>query len=322
MANLTVVPASERTPLSDLIEDYLVAKRAEGRARRTLDQVYRPVLERVFLPWCRDQDIHEIGQVTQRALDRLSAHLHDQGGAKGALAPASIHSYMRTINGFLSWAKAEGELGTAAKGRLPKLPHKIVHVLSREEIQRMEDAAQIERDGLIVRVLADTGMRVGELCGLRLGSLVREGRDFLEVAGRSQGGGAKGDRGRLVPLTPSLAGRLRRYVRSQRPKDDVRSDHIFVSLRKGRKGDYEQLQPSGVLQLVKELAYRAGIEDKKVTPHVFRHSFITWQLRRGTNIEVIRRIVGHADTSLISSVYGHLVNADLHEALMQSMTDE
>jgi integrase/recombinase XerD len=81
------------------------------------------------------------------------------------------------------------------------------------------------------------------------------------------------------------------------------------------------LEPSGVLQLVHELAYRARLE-KKVSPHTFRHSYITWALSKNMNIEVIRRIVGHADTSLISTVYGHLVATDLHEATVALMSDE
>src|SRR2546430_15307375 len=103
-----------------------------------------------------------------------------------------------------AWAKREGET-VEAKAQLPKLPTKLVEVVSREEIQRMEDAARTERDKLMVRVLADTGLRVDELLGLRTTDLVEQNRNYyLRVRG-------KGAKDRLVPA-PRLYRRLRIYV--------------------------------------------------------------------------------------------------------------
>src|SRR5207244_1613799 len=81
-------------------------------------------------------------------------------------------------------------------------------VLTRDEIERLEDAAPTERDKLIIRLLADTGIRVGELCGLRPEDIVRsqDRRTFLKVRG-------KGSKERLVPLAPPLVRRLDRLMR-------------------------------------------------------------------------------------------------------------
>jgi len=86
----------------------------------------------------------------------------------------SVHAYIRAINHFLSWANREGE-PVAVKAQLPRLPKQFVDVLSRGDIQAMEDAAQTERDKLIVRTLADTGIRVGELVALRPSDLQLQG---------------------------------------------------------------------------------------------------------------------------------------------------
>ena len=67
---------------------------------------------------------------------------------------------------MLAWAREEGEVGSV-KAQLPRLPRTLIDVLSRYEIDRLEDAAKSERDKLIVRTLADTGIRVGELVKLR-----------------------------------------------------------------------------------------------------------------------------------------------------------
>ena len=88
----------------------------------------------------------------------------------------------------------------------------------------MEDAAQTERDKLVVRTLADTGIRVGELVALRLFDVQVQGRNqYLKIQG-------KGSRERLVPLPPALYRRLRRYADRSRPAD-THSDRLFLGLR-------------------------------------------------------------------------------------------
>lgn len=100
------------------------------------------------------------------------------------LSKHTVHSYVRSINHFLSWAGKEGELGQV-KAQTPKLPRKIIDVLSREEIDRLERAALNNRDRLIVRLLADTGIRRGELVGLRVSDLVERDRNYyLHVRGK------------------------------------------------------------------------------------------------------------------------------------------
>ncbi len=75
----------------------------------------------------------------------------------------------------MAWAKAEGE-PVQGDVQLPRLPKKLVETLTREEIQALEDAATTERDALIVRVLADSGLRVGELVRLRTADLIDRDR--------------------------------------------------------------------------------------------------------------------------------------------------
>ena len=138
------------------------------------------------------------------------------------------------------------------------------------------------------------------------------------VAGRSQGGGAKGDKGRLVGLQPQLARRLRRYIDRQRPQD-ADTDRIFVSRRRDRRtGAYEPLTESGVQQLVRELGQRAGIA-KRVHPHVFRHSAATHMLRRGMNPLLVSKVLGHESLAMITRTYSHLTVDDAHEALMAAL---
>ncbi len=216
---------------------------------------------------------------------------------------------MRTINIFLAWAKAAGAT-VDAQAQLPRLGRRVLDVLSRDEIRAMEDAATTERDKLIVRMLGDTGMRLGELLKLTASDVRIDGRKhYLMVRG-------KGDKDRLVPIQPALAARLGRYA--QRTRKGSSSARLFLTSRRRATGEYDPLTDSGTQQMIRLLAESAGLT-KRVYPHLFRHSFITEQLRRGVNPILLAQIVGHGSLTMINQVYQHLTLDDAHDALMKAL---
>jgi integrase len=187
-------------------------------------------------------------------------------------------------------------------------------VLERDEIERLEHLAATERNRLLVRVLADTGLRVGELVGLRCDDLlVRTRGSFLLVRG-------KGDRDRHVPVKPELARRLERYIQRTRPtKDAGDPDRLFLGLRRDRRtGAYEPLNGNAVGQIMRDLGRQAGLR-QTVHPHLFRHSFVTWALRQGINPIQVAEIVGHTSLAMIQRVYAHLTPQDAHDALIAAL---
>lgn len=313
MPDLTLVEPAAPSALQVLVDDYLAHCRARGLAPNTVNQAYRYPLVGVLLPFCAREGITEISQLNSRAFDRLSAGLLESGGAKGRpLARHSVHAYTRAINHFLNWARREGEK-VEARAELPRLPKRLVEVVSREEVQRMEDAARSERDKLIVRLLADAGLRVGELLALRSSDLVeRGGNHYLHLRG-------KGAKDRLVPI-PRLYRRLRVYVERGRPRDAI-STRIFLSHRRGQDGDYAPLTTSGVDQMLRNLAVMAGVQ-KRVYPHLMRHSFATWQLTRGMNPVQLAQILGHASLSMIQDVYARLAPTDAYEAMLKTLRED
>jgi site-specific recombinase XerD len=312
---LKIAPSPPRGELDGSVSDYLASVKARGLSPKTADH-YEAVLRRIFLPFLEGQGITTTAAINQRLLDRLSTHLLEDGGARGQLSRHSVHSYLRAIGHYLKWARAEGEVVSGAKPQMPRLPHRVLNVLSREQIRSMEDAATTERDKLVVRVLADSGLRLSELLGLTRDDLIEQGRDrYLKVRG-------KGARERLVPVQPSLYARLRRYADRGRPQDAA-SDRIFLTLRRSRiTGDYEPLQTRGVQELTAVLAAKVEIHDRPTNPHAFRHAFATWCLRRGMNPIQLQRILGHQSLEMISTVYGHLAPADAAAALMAVLRSE
>ena len=297
--------------LNQLVEDFLASVRGRGLSPKTLRE-YRFPLNEVLLPFCRRHDIAEVTQLTRPALDRLSAQLLEEGGKSGRpLSRHTIASYLRSINVFLSWAEAEGE-SVAGRAKAPKSSKRLIDVLSRDEIQAMEDAAVTERDKLITRLLADTGIRVGELVRLTLNDLIERDRThYLRVGGKT------GER--MVPI-PRLYRRLLRYAQRGRPRD-VPSDRIFISLRRRPGGDYGPLTPSGAEQLIQDLGVRAGIS-RRVYPHLLRHSYATWALNRGMNPVMLAHILGHTSLAMIQNVYSHLTPTDAYEAMVRTLAEE
>jgi site-specific recombinase XerD len=297
--------------LATLVEDYLLACRAKGLARSTIKQSYGYPLHDYFLPWCAARDIATVSGLTTRQMNAFAAQLGEEPGKRGKLlAKDSVHSYMRGVRGFLHWCEAEKE-GKPALPPLPRLPRRLLDVLDRDEIDTLEAGARTERDRLLIRILADCGLRAYELVSLRPEQIVRHDRQAnLHVHG-------KGERDRFVPLPPALLRRIERYLRVGRPKD-TRHDEIFLGLRRGRSHDYEPLTPSGLLQLVKTAADQADIT-KRVYSHLLRHSFITNCLRDGMSPLLVAKIAGHSSLKMIERIYSHLTTEDAYDAMIDMM---
>ena len=312
MADLRVVVGTRPSSLAVLVDDYLADCRARGLSPKTVKDAYGYPLRGVFLPFCAREGIVEVEQLSGRVMNRYSTELLEHGGTRGPLSRHSVHAYVRNVNLFLTWARKHGE-AVDARGQLPKLSRRHLDVLSREEIRAMEAAAVTERDKLIIRILADTGMRTGELVGLRLSDLQERNRlHFLRITR------AKGGDERAAPIMPDLARRLRRYAEKGRPRDAP--ERIFLALRRSPGGRIAPLQESGVLQMIRDVGARAQIT-KRVYPHLFRHSFITEALRRGMNPILVAKIVGHSSLAMIHRNYEHLVADDSYEALARMLRD-
>lgn len=181
---------------------------------------------------------------------------------------------------------------------VPKRPKKMPNYLSEKEATRLLEAAGKDlRTNLIVSLLAHTGMRVGELCSLKIDDVdLDEG-----IIGIYSG---KGDRDRIVIMPDGL----RELIRSYLPKR-YEVDSMSRTLLVGRKG--KEIDPSTVQRIVRNLAKDAGIS-KKVTPHVLRHTFATAILRNGGDIRFIQQLLGHASVAT-TQIYTHVDDNTLRE---------
>lgn len=294
------------TSVVELGADWLNHHRAAGRLPSTM-RGYMWSIDHVLIPWCEREEIRDVTELDQRALDKLGREMLDGTRPDGSPGPPrgkqTVVAYIRPIRQFLEWAR--DEVGLDVQGR-PVLPvrrrPKPRDVLTREEIQRMEDAALLERDKLMIRILGDTGMRISELIGLRPDDLQERNRQwFLYVRG-------KGENDRLVPI-PRLAKRLQRWI--ERGRRQPCADAVFPVARQ-TGGYYRQLGYHTAYRVVCDAAEAAGIT-KHVHPHALRHAFITHLKRKMIPDAQISLIVGNF-TAL--DYYTHMGPADAYSLMV------
>lgn len=155
------------------------------------------------------------------------------------------------------------------------------------------------RDRCLILVLLDTGVRASELCGLRIiDADLRNQR--ITVTG-------KGSKTRMIPIGPSTAKLIFRYVSAER-RDVAVNEPLFIA--NGRP-----INRDALVHLLARLGERAGVTD--CHPHRFRHTFAVLFLRNGGNTRALQDLLGHETLDMIR-VYTRLAEADLAIAHRQA----
>jgi site-specific recombinase XerD len=156
------------------------------------------------------------------------------------------------------------------------------------------------RDRAILELLFSTGLRISELCSLSIDD-VDLTRDEFSVRG-------KGDKIRVVFLSPEAKRAIKAYLEKRKDMDDA----LFVQYGKNAKNAKElRLSVRAVQRMMKQVAAKAGIT-RKVTPHVIRHSFATDLLQNGADLRSVQALLGHANIGT-TQVYTHVTDKHLKE---------
>ncbi len=304
--------ADVNAPRGDLaaeIDDYLIDCLSRGVKLSTITHSYGYSLSTVLLPWCQREGITTVAQLNDLALERFAVAVRARTTRDGSpQAENTVWTYQKAANQFVNWyCRLHGI--TRAKVKLHQPPGRKGVTLEREQIALLERVADTERDRVIVRLLADSGMRASELVRITKGDLRRKGsRHYVRVSDTTEK--------RDVPITPEVFARLRTLARGG---DD---EPVFVGLRRDRRtGQREALTSAGVRQMVGALALNAGVRTT-VNPYVFRRSACRWLLRSGQSPLVVEKILGHGSEAMIREHYRGLGDEDAHDRLMQVLHAE
>lgn len=289
---------------------YLADVRARTRAATLAN--YQTALLSSLLPWCDRHRVTRVDQLDQDVVNRWVSWLREEYRTeKGKpLAEATQRTYVTAVGFWLAWLRRRGAVDAEVKARAPKRRPRVIDVLTRAEIQQLEEGATTERDKLLIRVLADTGARLQEVLDLREQDLVEPVRRQWAV----KLGGKTGQR--LVPVTPALARRLRAYIERGRPKN-YHGTRVFVG-QHTVKDRYTTPGRTTIARMIREAGERAGLQ-KRVYAHLLRHSGITNLLRSGANPIVVAQIAGHSSLETIRTTYAHLTLDDAQAAMMRAL---
>jgi integrase/recombinase XerD len=183
------------------------------------------------------------------------------------------------------------------------------HVLAVTEVQAILDACEHLRDRLLFGLLLDCGVRIGEALGLRHEDMAVAER-LVGVVPRDNDNRAraKSGRSRSIPASAELMRLYADYL--SREYGALDSDYVFVNLWGGPRG--HPLAYQAVYDLVLRLRRRVGFG---FGPHLFRHTYATWLLRRGVGVESLKELLGHASITTTVDTYGHLSVEDARKTL-------
>jgi integrase/recombinase XerD len=297
------------TELSALTASYLADSQALGKSRGTV--AYRRVYLGQLLGWLEERAITRAQLVTPRVLTEYLAHLTTRITAyrrerPSPLSVKTLAAEASVLRSFFAWLTARRVLlfnpaeGLELGDRSDPLPKAI---LTEAEVRSLLSAPGTDtlglRDRAILETLYSTGLRRAELCALDLYDLDPAGEIVRVRAG-------KGGRDRYVPIGSWALLVVHRYVRESRPELIARPKEpaLFLAAITRRRLSVKTLN-----LLVRKHAASAGIE-KRVTPHVLRHTCATHLLQGGADLRHVQAILGHASIAT-TQIYTRVAVEDL-----------
>lgn len=266
--------------IPELVKTYIVCKKIDGLSEQTLYN-YHMHLKNFFMYIRKNpqnitaNDIRiflykyqEIHKITNRSLDKIR----------------------QVISGFFQWAQDEEYIqkNPAKSINQIKYESKPRQALSQIELEYIRRSCKTLRESAMIEVLYSTGCRVSELSGLKISDV-----DFTEKKVHLYG---KGKKHRFSYLNAKAEVALKEYLESR--KDSC--EYLFATERKPIKN----LNKEAIEKIVRNISKRTFGDQKKVTPHIFRHTTATTAMKNGMPIQSIQLMLGHSkiDTTMI---YAH-----------------
>jgi len=277
-----LVPAKESRmsdPHSELISKLRLELRLRNRSGRTIGGYLDCI--RSFLIYFTSSDIKSL------SMNEIRGYLNQVVIEKG-------YSYS-TINVHISAIKF---LYISLYGRSideiqiprPKLGTHFPEVLSIDEVKRLIDSCGNLKHKLVISMLYSTGMRRSEIIGLKVGR--------IDFASRSIMIRGKGNKDRVVYMPQKLVKQIDQYTKAYKPVE---------YLIEGQGGG--RYSATSIANIIEKARRRSGI-DKRVTPHLLRHSYATHLVTSGVSLSYVQKILGHSSIKT-TMIYTHIADNDL-----------
>ena len=271
-------------------------------SQHTTKAYYSDVLG--FLLWMGEQSCEDVN------FSKVREYLHfiQRFNYKKSTIARKIAS-IRTFYKFL-YRERKVDSNPAMNLISPKRGKTLPKFLTPNEVESILNNVKIDtpagyRNRAILELLWATGMRVSELSGLNFGDLNLANNE-IRVFG-------KGSKERIILVTDRAKSYLERYIETARPlipkgfplEKPTESSPVFINNTGYR------LQTKTIRNVINDVVEKIALP-KKVTPHVFRHSFATHLIENGADLRVVQELLGHASISN-TQIYTHVSTQHLKE---------
>jgi integrase/recombinase XerC len=259
-----------------------------------------------FFHFLKQKDVGSLEKVDRQVLRGYMGSLMEQGIVK-----ASIARKLSAIRSFYRYLVREGTLkaNPIERASSPKLDKRLPSFLTMDEVMRLLNAPDLStpqglRDRALLELLYASGLRVSELVNLDLGEIDLDTNE-IRVWG-------KGSKERMVLMGKPASEAVKNYLEQGRPKllGDKKTSALFVN-RYGQRIPERRVQKT-----LEEYAKKAGIE-KRVHPHVLRHTFATHLLDGGADLRVVQELLGHARLSS-TQIYTHVTKSQAKKVYLSA----
>ena len=268
--------------------DYL--KYEKNLSPRTIEKYKYSLI--VFEKYMLNKNINLFDVTQYDIMDFLTNYFKDKG-------VSSKTNSITSINNFYIYLVKDKRIDINPCENIdrPKMKKRLPDILTVNEVDKLLDiplhTKEDYRDKAILEVLYATGIRISELTNLKMQDV-----DFTNKVVRVFG---KGSKERIVPINKYALKYLGMYldIRGSFLKGKL-TDYIFLN----SKGEAISRESFG-LELNK-IVKKQGL-NKRVTPHMLRHSFATHMLNQGADLRSIQELLGHSDIST-TTIYTHVSN--------------
>lgn len=267
------------------IPQWLDGLQAEQYSPRTIHEYHRTV--RLYL---KQDPTPTLLSIQKYLAERLAC----VSPARVAMERKALRSLFRFLRSSGLWL-----IDPTANLKPIKVRYKERQLPTNKDVAKLLNAKcyhhnQTPRFRLMVILLLDTGLRIQEACTIQIDNINLDRLEITVVG--------KESKERVVPICRATAGLLRAWLAA-----NGHSKWLFPSTSNDRHWEID-----GFERAIRRVCLRCNI--KPITPHALRHFFATHNLKNGTRLEVISKILGHASTAITADTYVHIDRRDIHEA--------
>ncbi|HPG30777.1 MAG TPA: site-specific tyrosine recombinase XerD [bacterium] len=283
----------KNNPVFKNIEDYKSYLFAEKKSsRNTIDSYEFDLLD--FLDYVDSLKISNVENINSEIISKYAHNLKTNNKNE-----RTIIRHIVAVRNFFKFLVIDNIIKDSPADNIetPKRTKKLPNYMTDDEIKKILESPDLNeltgiRDRAMLEILYGSGVRVSELTGLRLKNLYLE-QGYIKVFG-------KGSKERIIPIGKYAEESIKNYLANSRHKlsKPFSEDYLFLT----RKG--EKFTRQAINKMVFQYGVKTGVQ-RKITPHLFRHTFATHLINNGADLRAVQEMLGHSDISA-TQIYTHL----------------